>query len=158
MNIAGGTGATPLPSSNNLVLGEFGQAANGLVRRELGRSVTRWAIDNGDTQRLEQVGELLAPEITAIQFQYFDGYQWYTEWDSDVSGGLPLAVEITLFMQPKDSLDADGMPVIDPTLVEQSSAGIVQGQLVYRLVVRLPTGRPASTMEEGDSDLEALGL
>ena len=151
-----GAMAAPLPASNSLVLGEFGQANSGLVRRELGRSVTQWAIDSGATQQLERVGELLAPEVTSIMFQYFDGYQWYSEWDSNSLGGLPLAVEVILYMQPRDSLDESGMPMLDPTLTEETSRGVVQGQLVYRLVVRLPTARPASTT--GSSELEALGL
>lgn len=157
---AAGAAASPMPAANNLVLGEFGEASTGLVRRELGRSVTQWAINNGG-QELMGVGELLASEVTALQFQYFDGYSWYPEWNSESMGGLPLAVEITLFMQPRDTpLDDSGTPILDPTLLDETPAGLVQGQLVYRLVVRLPAAQPASQpagSTEG-SDLEALGL
>lgn len=149
--MAGGTGlAAP-------VLGDFGEITSGLVRREMGRAVTQWAISSGQSQQLQGLGELLAPEVTGLQFLYFDGYQWYQAWDSDQMGGLPLAVEITLFMQPRDSLlDEQGQVVLDPALAAQTSAGVVEGQLVYRLVVRLPNARPAPP-QQGD-ELESLGL
>ncbi|MCO6458498.1 MAG: prepilin-type N-terminal cleavage/methylation domain-containing protein [Pirellulaceae bacterium] len=149
--MAGGTGlAAP-------VLGDFGEVTSGLVRREMGRAVTLWAISSGQSQQLQGLGELLAPEVTGLQFLYFDGYQWYPAWDSDQMGGLPLAVEITLFMQPRDSLlDEQGQVVLDPALSAQTSAGVVEGQLVYRLVVRLPNARPAPP-QQGD-ELESLGL
>ncbi len=70
----------------------------GLVRRSLDRAVTRWANDNGQIQQMGMTGQLLAPEIVAIGFSYFDGTQWTTSWDSSAQG-LPWAVQITIAMQ-----------------------------------------------------------
>ncbi len=162
-NAMGGTGAGMTTAASPLgsmqVVGEFGEASSGLVRRELGRSMTQWAFTSGGGQQLQGVGEMLAPEVSMIQFQYFDGYQWYPTWDSGQMGGLPLAVEITLFMQPRDAhLQADDdTAVYDPSLIAQTSGGVVQGQLVYRLVVRIPTAQPVIP-SDGSDDLEALGL
>ncbi|MBD3673983.1 MAG: hypothetical protein HUJ26_10710 [Planctomycetaceae bacterium] len=40
--------------------------------------------------------ELLAPEISSVQFRYFDGVEWATQWDSAIQERLPSAVEVTL--------------------------------------------------------------
>jgi prepilin-type N-terminal cleavage/methylation domain-containing protein len=40
--------------------------------------------------------ELLAPEVVSLQFRYFDGLEWYEEWDSTAAGAIPAAVEVTL--------------------------------------------------------------
>jgi hypothetical protein len=45
---------------------------------------------------LAQQTELLAPEVVSLQFRYFDGLDWYDEWDSQAAGSLPAAVEVTL--------------------------------------------------------------
>ena len=44
----------------------------GLMRRQLGRAITAYAINNGNTQQLQNADKLLAPEVIALQFQYFD--------------------------------------------------------------------------------------
>ncbi len=45
---------------------------------------------------LAQQTELLASEVVSLQFRYFDGMEWYDEWDSQATGTLPAAVEVTL--------------------------------------------------------------
>lgn len=40
--------------------------------------------------------DLLAPEITEVQFRYFDGSNWMETWDSLAVGSLPRAIEVTL--------------------------------------------------------------
>lgn len=40
--------------------------------------------------------QVIAPEIRAIQFRFFDGQQWQAEWDSFVQQRLPSAIEVTL--------------------------------------------------------------
>ena len=36
------------------------------------------------------------PEIIALEFHYFDGRQWLTEWDSRQRQSLPAAVEVAM--------------------------------------------------------------
>lgn len=41
-------------------------------------------------------GELLASEVTGLQFRYFDGVEWLDSWDSTTEERLPNAVEVTI--------------------------------------------------------------
>lgn len=40
--------------------------------------------------------QLLASEVTQLEFRYFDGQFWASQWDSRTSGSLPLAVEVAV--------------------------------------------------------------
>ena len=73
-------------------------AGGGLVRRALDRAATTFASLNGNLSGLNQTGELLAPEVTALEFSYWDGVTWQIQWSSDEYGELPLAVQVTLSM------------------------------------------------------------
>ena len=73
-------------------------AGGGLVRRSLDRAATSYASLNGSLSSLNQTGELLAPEVTAIEFSYWDGVTWQLQWSSDEYGELPLAIQVTLSM------------------------------------------------------------
>ncbi|MBV10084.1 prepilin-type N-terminal cleavage/methylation domain-containing protein [Rubinisphaera sp.] len=42
---------------------------------------------------------LAVPELVEMQFMYFDGESWLEEWDSDLDGGLPTAIEVTVVLQ-----------------------------------------------------------
>ena len=70
----------------------------GLVRRSLDRFATTYAAANGLQSQLDQTGEILAPEVIGIEFQYYDGLTWQLEWSSDSMGELPLAVRVDLQM------------------------------------------------------------
>lgn len=52
--------------------------------------------EQNSDEMLAQMTELLAPEVVSLQFRYFDGLDWYDTWDSEASGSLPAAVEVTL--------------------------------------------------------------
>ena len=64
---------------------------SGLVRRQLDRAILAYAEEVGDTQRLQQTGELIAPEVVSLEFAYYDGVQWLYEWDSTTQA-LPLSL------------------------------------------------------------------
>ncbi len=84
----------------------------GLVRRSLDRAITRWAYDQGRTDQVSTTGQLLATEIIALSFSYFDGVEWMTTWDSSAQG-LPWAIQITIAMQ--HSRQAREMPIAPGT-------------------------------------------
>ena len=108
----------------------------GLFRRVLDKATTVWAGQMGNIDGLQQSAELLAAEVVALEFRYFDGLSWYEEWDSETYGGLPAAVEISIALSPANSgQDSDAAPS-----VFTSTDGTLQGDQVYRLLVRLPTG------------------
>jgi len=128
---------------------------SGLVRRELDRAVTSWADQQGRLMDMELDLEPIAPEVSAIEFRYFDGGQWLDEWDSIDRGGLPVAVEIAIAILPPHHTDTwfSSWPTSD----RQSDAESVQ-PVVYRLLVRLPAAEPtdedAESQEEGESEEE----
>jgi hypothetical protein len=137
-----------------------GQAESGLVRRVLDRAVTLQASQSGNVQGLAQVAQVLAPEVHSVEFQYFDGSQWFTEWDSCQMQGLPVAVKIAISVMSNTPLETGGRPV------PASSAAVPAGSTsVYSLVVQLPTALPAATDSGSTSSsssssggLEAVGL
>lgn len=120
----------------------------GLVRRELDRAVTQYALNNGDSTGLDASAEILAPEVSLLQFRYFDGYEWIEEWDSEAMGGLPMAVDVIIAIRDHDmtqALLADG--AIEVPVADTSNP---VGQ-VFRRLIRIPTAKPYEPEEEIDS-------
>lgn len=130
----------------------------GLVRRVLDRSVTQWALENGDTKQLDATAEIVAPEVCYLNFRYFDGYEWYEEWDSSAMNGLPLAVDIVLAIRSDD--DRGGAADAGETMV----LGVAEGDMVFRRLIRIPIAVPidpnaeeeAATTETDSSTESAL--
>jgi hypothetical protein len=131
-------------------------AGAGLVRRELDRAVACWAADIGEVGSSTGSGQLLAPEVNYLEFRYFDGAEWLTEWDSEQMGGLPVAVEILVGIDPAGGEDVQSMD-IDRL---QDLAATDMNDYVFRLVVRLPVAEPALSSEASieDESLESVGL
>lgn len=117
----------------------------GLARREVSRAVARYAQDGGGG--LSGLGrtQVVAAEVGAIQFSYFDGTEWLDEWDSASSGTLPLAIEITIALVDPDDEETGA-------LVDISQA---DPEDVYRLVVHLPIAEPPEEEEETDDSAAA---
>ncbi|MFN7840735.1 MAG: prepilin-type N-terminal cleavage/methylation domain-containing protein [Pirellula sp.] len=136
-------------------------AAGGLVRRSLDRAITLFAYEQGTTDSLQRTGELLAPEVIAIEFEYFDGQLWQSEWDSSVQG-LPLVVRITLAMQLESKRQTDP---VDPG---QSISSLTSGSLaesgieIYTTTTLIPGSqlltKPQTDASAGDNGMGSLGL
>ncbi|MBN2579940.1 MAG: prepilin-type N-terminal cleavage/methylation domain-containing protein [Pirellulales bacterium] len=99
----------------------------GLYRREMDRAAALYAAQRGGQATLDQAAELMAPEVEALEFRYFDGQEWLDYWDSSVLEGLPLAVEIRLKL------------IRRPVTSRQAPTSVI-----YRQVVHLPTAQPAT--------------
>ena len=85
----------------------------GLVRSEMNRAEAIYMWAQGDPSQLEQRAALLAAEVAGIRFAYFDGMEFFPEWDTTAMGGLPVAVEIELtLLDPvtKQVVGVNGMP------------------------------------------------
>ena len=85
----------------------------GLVRSEMNRAEAMYMWAQGDPSQLEQRAALLAAEVASIRFAYFDGMEFFPEWDTTAMGGLPVAVEIELtLLDPvtKQVVGVNGMP------------------------------------------------
>jgi prepilin-type N-terminal cleavage/methylation domain-containing protein len=130
------------PDASPLALGS--SAGGGLVRRQLDRQVTRYALDSGNMTSVNLAGDLLAPEIVALEFAYFDGLQWRTEWNSDTYGGLPMAVQVKLTMTAMGVAASD----VDVTASDQVR--------VFRQTIRLPMAQPLEQDDEMGMATESL--
>lgn len=115
-------------------LPSVGTNGGGLVRRELDRTINTYASTTGGLSRLGSVGELIAPEVTAIEFEYFDGVNWLTYYSSDEMGYLPPAVRVTL--------QIDGDAADDETEIETSRT--------FTHVIYLPMSHPEDAESEED--------
>jgi hypothetical protein len=110
----------------------------GLVRRSIDRAVAEWSVAGGGVAS-QSDGDLLAPEVTGLEFRYFDGTQWLAEWDSEQLGGLPMAVEIVIVVDRAVLQEQPGLLVANP---EIAGGGALADPRLYRLVVQLPGAQP----------------
>src|SRR5207244_6682033 len=67
----------------------------GLMRAEMDRAVTSYADSGGGTASIYSAAQLLADEVVGLGFEYFDGTEWPTTWDSS-NQGLPRAIRFWL--------------------------------------------------------------
>src|SRR4029453_5582239 len=72
----------------------------GRMRGERDRAATSWAETNGSTASVYSSAQLLAEEVVGLGFEYYDGVDWLTEWDSTASGALPRAIRVWLSILP----------------------------------------------------------
>ncbi len=111
-------------------------ATGGLYRREIDRAVASYAGLDSLRTSPDGASRLLAPEVSALNFRYFDGSDWWSNWDFDERSGLPTAVEIQI--------------TLDPTRIEPATAADPTNsqQMSFRSVVHLPLAQP-SEEEDG---------
>ncbi|MDP1796498.1 MAG: hypothetical protein Q8K78_03410 [Planctomycetaceae bacterium] len=105
----------------------------GLVRSIGDRSALRVA--GATATGLPGPAKLLAPEIASIQFRYFDGLAWMTEWDTVATGVLPRAIEVTILFEPP------------PSRGLMTNATVAPGSELYRTVIPVPTSDPVVVEE-----------
>ena len=77
---------------------------------------------------------LIANEVVDISFQYFDGEEWQSEWDSIENGGFPVAIEVNIMIDPVRSASGS-----QDYTVDQSDPDEMQ---IFRTVVDLPVAEP----------------
>ncbi len=138
----------------------------GLVRRVRSRASEQYALEMGMIDDTGDEAFIIAPEVADLTYRFYDGTQWYYDWNSDERAGLPLAVEITLAFAPPDdgSMNSElpsgygpsggAVPSAGPTYGGAGGPGALRNYSldelrVYRLVVHLPAAEP--TTLEGDA-------
>jgi type II secretory pathway pseudopilin PulG len=121
------------------------EEGGGLVRRSLDRAATTYAATNGSLAALAQTGDLLAPEVLAIEFSYWDGTIWELEWSSDEFDELPLAVQVKLTMSNPIAASA-GLSADDENATR-----------VFTHVIRIPMAKPIE-LETGSEELSEAGI
>ena len=146
------TAVTSTPEASGMV--------GGLVRRQIDRAVVSNAEEQGQTDQLLRTGDLIAPEVLSLEFAYFDGIEWLTDWDSSTQG-LPCLVEISLAMQSKSGekqgVVPPGISLSTMPYEEQSLYGIE----IYTLTVAIPGAQlQATSAESADmaAGMESMGL
>ncbi|MCC7425134.1 MAG: hypothetical protein IT428_33105 [Planctomycetaceae bacterium] len=134
-NAGGVQGAAGNLASGGSILASRDSGAQGLGRIEADRLAMQLADAAGDTSGMAEAAEIVAPEVNQLEFRYFDGIAWLTEWDSSVYGGLPRAVEILVGFR-----DAEEKKTASTEML--SRLGVEESTQVYRLVVALPLAAP----------------
>jgi len=80
-----------------------------------------------------EIAEFVAPEVVDLTFEYFDGEQFFDEWDSGLQGGLPQAIEIRLTLLEERFELAATRTSSDRDQLRRSPEDLIE----YRLVVSL---------------------
>ncbi len=115
---------------------EYDDGIDGLARMSGDRFTLTLADQQGDMVQLASQTKLLAEEINSLSFEYHDGVEWLTEWDSDVQERVPNAIGITigfrepdypegsiLYHQPSESTDT--FRIVVPIVVSSPFEGLV---------------------------------
>lgn len=123
------------PSSADGTVQTESDVPTGLFRVELDRAMAAYASDQGTFTLDDVQREPIASEVAAVEFRYYDGYNWQTEWDSIEYGGLPMAVEVAIAMQPKSTQ----LPTAQSAYLAATPQQVPR---IYRLLVHLPVAEP----------------
>jgi len=110
-------------------------ASAGLARMEGDRLLLSQADTQGNEQLLAANTKILASEVTALRFAFFDGYSWRATWDSSQLSGLPMAVEVEIEVTTPPRGSRPGAPAAARQSKSQS----------FRLVVAIPLAKAIDT-------------
>ena len=128
----------------------------GLIRREMDRSATLWADQQGSLAQMNLDLEPLAVEVSDIYFEYYDGTEFLDYWDTEEKSGLPKAVMISIALTPVDGGGGEFATLWSSVGADLEAGGETA---VYRLLVTLPISEPFETDDEssGETSGEASG-
>jgi len=111
---------------------------HGLFRRELDRAVSLYAQEEGMVEEFDESLPPLAVEIDSIEFLYYDGASWLSEWDTEANEGLPVAVRVAVAVRkakPTNPRASDWS-----TFNEEE-----EPPSVYSMIVMIPTAEASET-------------
>lgn len=91
------------------------------------------AINTGDVETQLDAAQLLAPEVSNIQFSYFNGVEELAEWDSNVQNSMPSAIIIEMTLRTI-------RPEWDERTAENTPGML--GETTHRFVVPIPVAEP----------------
>lgn len=140
-----GIASSSEPANGSLPAPSGTASRGGLFRRQLDRAITAWAAEQGTLSNVDTNLEPIAPEVVRLEFSYYDGSSWYSEWDSVGAGGLPTAVEIAIALRrpPKSRGAASWFRASAENEVEESG--------IYRILVVLPGAHAPSQVSESST-------
>jgi uncharacterized membrane protein YgcG len=120
----------------------------GLVRQEIARPQRVWAEQSGDQTVLDSGQALVAPEVTHIEFRYFDGAQVVDYWDMKEKGMLPPAIEVRVWILASGNDEAAPLPGDLTSILARSHE---YHQIVYLPTSAISTAAAASAMSGSTS-------
>jgi type II secretory pathway component PulJ len=123
-------------------------AQGGLYRRELERAECAWAMQQGQTDLLNQVTDLLAPEVVDVQFTYYDGTTTSDVWDSTQQGKLPSAVKVAIVIR---------RPAAQPSSAALQAAADSRPPIIYDMLVDLPNSQVNASQTASQSGSGSSG-
>ncbi len=145
--LAGSASTSSIPAASGSTL-----SGTGLARTELDRAMSTYATTQGDTTTSGSNAVILAPEVVALEFQYFDGTSWNTSWDSTANSGLPQAVKISIALSdPAAAATANGSATTSTSISSISDASTQDPDSVYSVVVLVPARDPVQISTSGAS-------
>jgi hypothetical protein len=107
-----------------------GSSMSGLLRTEGDRMAVEVAESNGGPATQVSAVQVVAPEVAALRFRYFDGHTWHDVWDSDSITRVPRAVEVTIAFPP---------PKQKPSLM---NVAVGHANEMFRTVILIPVSDP----------------
>ncbi len=105
----------------------------GLYRRSVDRAVANFRGEESIVASPDEDAQLVAGEVAAVSFRYFDGESWNSTWDSEDQGGFPTAVEIRVTVDPLRSGNPETF---------QASSRSQEELIQHVLTVHLPMAEP----------------
>jgi hypothetical protein len=129
--LAGAEGALQQLIGDELAGTTINTEIQGLIRMAGDRFTMVQADATGDLQSMAAHAKLIAPEIEALSFEYHDGYEWLTEWDSEIEQRVPNAISITISFKEPD---------YPPNAINRENPSAMTRE--YRLVVPLGIANP----------------
>ncbi len=139
-----GTAIDPSDPAATMLSPEAQLGVGGLVRQTIDRAIRQMAEQAGNSQLLNSGQALLAPEVTRIQFIYFDRTTAVDTWDMQERSSMPTAVEVQIW--------------ISPDAVEAQSSAVPATARMYSQTIDLPlaqaAGASASTSSESSNEEE----
>lgn len=129
-----------LPGQSSVVNAD-GQCRAGLIRRESDRAVTQWSDEMGLSTEADLDLQPLAPEVSDLKFEYYDGTEYVQEWNSEDRGGPPVAVLISLAITRLEGDQGQYGALWSPIGFGETQDADTE---VYRLLVHLPVSEPTT--------------
>jgi hypothetical protein len=115
-----GTAIDPSDAAASAISPDAQQGVGGLVRQVIDRAVFDAAEQSANSQLLNSGQVLLAPEVTQIQFVYFDGSAAADTWDMQERSSLPTAVEVRVWIAPDATEAASSEVTLQPRMYSET--------------------------------------
>ncbi|HAD59271.1 MAG TPA: hypothetical protein DCG12_08505 [Planctomycetaceae bacterium] len=112
---------------------EIEENVKGLARMSGDQVGLSTAIASGDVEMQLLASELIAQEVMDISFEYYNGVEYLTEWDSTVLNAMPNAIRVTLTIRT--------IPDEGDQPLEEGEPGYLAPS-THILVVPMSTARP----------------